>query len=117
VVRTPPELPSDRVLSGTVRNDALREKIAIAADDVRLLDARGREVRGAVGFLGAFVHGLATPDRPHVAPGLSELARTGRIVVLRPGQTAPLAASWTVTDTSRRPVRLDYGPGSLALPE
>jgi hypothetical protein len=41
----------------------------------------------------------------------SELQRTGRIALLRPGEDVPLTVAWHAADGT--PVRLEYGKGSL----
>ena len=113
---TPPGMRSDRVLAGIVRNDSMRQSIAIDADAVRLIDVKGRTVPGSVRFLSGFTHGLATPDRPSVRPGLAELENTGRVLNLKPGQRSPINAAWRLAKGGSPPVKIDYGPGTLAIP-
>jgi hypothetical protein len=44
----------------------------------------------------------------------TELQRTGRIAVLRPGAEIPLTVAWHAEDGD--PLRVDYGRGWLSLP-
>ena len=111
-----PDLPRDRVLVGTVRNDSLR-RIKVVAGDVRAVDADGRALRGNATFVKGYIHALYPPTRP--PPGglpESELQRLGKEVRLDPGGTAPLSIAWRVPRGSKRPVRIDYGAGFLPIP-
>jgi hypothetical protein len=109
-------LPRDRVLVGSVRNDSLRP-IKVVASDVRAVDEDGNALRGNATFIRGYIHALYPPTRP--PPGglpESELERTGRQVRLRPGQRAPLSVAWRLASGAKAPVRIDYGPGWLAIP-
>jgi len=112
-VFTHPTLPGDRVLTAKLRNDGLRP-LRIHIDDVRLLDGAGRVVASTPVFLQAFGKSLWAGGRgPQQVPD-SELLRTGRIALLKPGQEVPLTVAWHAADGD--PVRVGYGRGSLALP-
>ena len=74
-VVTPPELPTDRVLYGQVRNDAPRA-VTLRAGAVRVVDGAGRPLRSDVRFLPAFARGAAAD------------------VTLAPGRTAPITVAW-----------------------
>jgi hypothetical protein len=114
-VFTPQALPRDRVLSGRVRNDSL-ERVDLRVEDVKLVDREGRPVAGSIRFLAGFVHGVYPPTRePRRLPD-SELLRTGQIARILPGKLAPLTASWRTQPGRERPVRIDYGRGSLPVP-
>jgi hypothetical protein len=115
-VLTPPDLPRDRVLRGTIENGTLR-RIEIRASDVRLVDDRGRRVPGIATFLGGYLHGLYPPTR-HPAGGLppEEQRRIGLVARIEPGKRSPLILAWRVKPGSPRPVRVQYGAGSLPLP-
>ena len=111
-----PDLPRDRVLVGTIRNDSLR-RIKVVAKDVRAVDADGRALRGNATFIKGYIHALYPPTRP--PPGglpESELERLGKQVRLDPGGTAPLSIAWRVRRGTQAPVRIDYGAGFLAIP-
>ena len=112
-VFTHPTLPGDRVLSAKLRNDGLHP-LRVDIGDVRLLDGDGAEVASTPVFLQAFGKSLWAAGRgPQQVPD-TELLRTGRIVLLRPGQEVPLTIAWHAADGD--PERVDYGRGSLSLP-
>jgi hypothetical protein len=112
-VFTHPTLPGDRVLTAKLRNDGLHP-LRIDIGDVRLLDGAGREVASTPVFLQAFGKTLWAAGRgPQQEPD-TELLRTGRIALLKPGQEVPLTVAWH--DADGKPVRVDYGRGSLGLP-
>ena len=112
-VFTHPTLPGDRVLTGKLRNDGLRP-LRIAVGDLRLLDGAGRVVASTPVFLQTFGKSLWAGGRgPQQVPD-TELLRTGRIALLKPGQEVPLTVAWHAADGD--PVRVAYGTGSLALP-
>jgi hypothetical protein len=115
-VLTPPDLPRDRVLSGTVENGTLR-RIEIKVKDVRLVDAAGRRVPGIATFLGAYLHGLYPPTR-HPPGGLppEEQRRIGLVARIEPGKRSPLTLAWRVKPGGSPPVRMQYGAGSLPIP-
>jgi hypothetical protein len=112
-VFTHPTLPGDRVLTAKLRNDGLHP-LRVDIGDVRLLAADGREVASTPVFLQTFGKSLWAAGRGPVQVPDSELLRTGRIALLRPGQEVPLTIAWHAADGE--PVRVDYGRGSLALP-
>ena len=112
-VFTHPTLPGDRVLTAKLRNDGLHP-LRVDIGDVRLLDSRGREVASTPVFLQAFGKTLWAAGRgPQQEPD-TELLRTGRIALLKPGQEVPLTIAWH--DADGDPVRVDYKRGSLGLP-
>lgn len=112
-VFTHPTLPGDRVLTATLRNDGSRP-LRVDLGDVRLLDGDGREVASTPVFLQMFGRSLWAATRgPQQAPD-TELLRTGRIALLKPGQEVPLTVAWHAADGD--PERVDYGRGSLGLP-
>jgi hypothetical protein len=114
-VFTPQVLPQDRVLSGRIRNDSL-ERVDLRAQDLKLVDRRGRRVAGSITFLAGFVHGLYPPTREPPRLPDSELLRTGRIARILPGKAAPITASWRMRPGRERPTRIDYGRGVLPVP-
>ena len=112
-VFTHPTLPGDRVLTATLRNRGLRP-LRIDIGDVRLLDGAGRVVASTPVFLQGFGKSLWAAGRgPQQLPD-TELLRTGRISLLKPGQEVPLTVAWHAADGD--PVRVAYRGGSLALP-
>lgn len=109
--------PTDRVLAGKIENTSL-EDVTIDTEDIRILDADGREVQSTARFLAAFAHGLypwsLRGDDPRDL-GSQERTRIGEMVKLRPGQVAPLTLSWRVAPGGEQPVRVDFGSTSLPL--
>jgi hypothetical protein len=112
-VFTHPTLPGDRVLTAKLRNDGLHP-LRVDIGDVRLLDSSGRVVASTPVFLETFGKSLWAAGRgPQQVPD-TELLRTGRIALLKPGQEVPLTIAWH--DADGDPVRVDYKRGSLGLP-
>lgn len=111
-VVVPETLPKDRILTGTVRNDAFREAKLIARD-LRLVDADGDEVPSAATFNAGFGRSYYSPSREPLPE--AELIRVGQQALLQPGDTAPLTVSWS-TDASEPPVAIEYEAGSLPVP-
>jgi hypothetical protein len=108
-----PTLPGDYVMTAKLRNDGLHP-LRVDIGDVRLVDAGGREVEATPVFLQAFGKSLWAAGRGPVQVPDTELQRTGRIAVLRPGEEVPLTVAWHAKDGD--PVRVDYGRGWLSLP-
>jgi hypothetical protein len=111
-VFTHPTLPGDRVLTATLRNGGMRP-LRIDVADVRLLDGSGRVVASTPVFLQGFGKSLWAAGRgPQQLPD-TELLRTGRIALLKPGHEVPLTVAWHAADGD--PVRVAYRGGSLAI--
>jgi hypothetical protein len=111
----PQGLASDRVVVGRVRNDSLRPLRLVAA---RLLvrDDTGRTLRSSVGFTTTYAHGLFGAFQQPSALPTEELVRLGRVVELRPGETAPFYVAWRMPASAQGPVHVDYGAADLTLP-
>ena len=108
--------PNDRILFGEVRNDSLRP-IRIKATDVRVVNADGTSLASAAIFSRSFAHGLYGSTDPRArAPGDFELTRLGRLVLLKPGEKAPLTVSWRLRRAGQRPVQVQLGDGALPIP-
>ena len=108
-----PTLPGDRIVTGTLRNDG-SAPLRLDLADIRIIDGDGGTVPAASVFLRAsgeslWGQGLAS------TPADSELQRTGRIALLAPGEEVPLTVAWHAKDGD--PERVDYGRGSLRLPQ
>jgi len=112
----PPSLPKDQVVSGTVRNDSLRE-LNLTAAKVRLLDGTGKRVPGVTVFLESFAHGLFPPTRGPFPRPAAEQARIGLIARVKPGAKLPFTVAWRLPEGVSPPVRIDYGLGWLPIPE
>ena len=109
---TPATLPGDRVLAGTVRNDSLR-RIDLVARNLTLRTAGGDEVAGTKIFNQTYERTVFPRNRGDATPVGEEL-RIGLRASIQPGKEAPLTVAWHVRDG--RPVRIDYGFGSLPVP-
>jgi hypothetical protein len=108
--------PNDRILFGTVRNDSLRP-VKIYASDIRVVDSDGRSLEATAIFSKSFAHGLYGATDPRAkAPGEFELTRIGKLVRLKPGETAPLTVSWRLKSPNDRPVQVTLGDGALPIP-
>jgi hypothetical protein len=109
---THPTLPGDRILTGTLRNDGIHP-LRVDIGDVRVLDSDGKAVPSNPVFLQSFGKTLWAAGRgPQTVPD-TELLRTGRITMLRPGEEVPLTIAWHAKDGT--PARVDYGDGSLSI--
>lgn len=115
-VTSEPTLPRDRVLNGFIRNDGL-QRLTIWAKDVRAVDRDGDALKGNATFIAGYIHPLYPPTRPP-AGGLpdSERIRLGQVVKLDPGKRTHLSVAWRLAPGGERPVRIDYGTGSLPIP-
>ena len=74
---TPKTLPRDRILSGDLRNDTLKEVDLTAAKDVELLDRRGRSVAHTTIFTEGFSRDIYPPRYRRKVP-LQDQLRLGR---------------------------------------
>jgi len=111
-------LPDDRVATGTIRNDSLRQ-VDLKASDIQVVDAEGGAVESTAILLAGFGRGLYNPVREPGALPDSELTRTGKTAKLEPGKSLPLTVSWRLPADAKEPLRVEYedGGGSLPLPE
>ncbi len=109
-----PELPRDRILTGSVRNASLHA-VDLATERVRVLDAAGHPLRATALFAQHFSHGLY-PWSWHVKGSKFERDRIGRSATIEPGQDVPLTLSWRVPAGGSEPVEVRFDGGSLALP-
>ena len=113
-VVVPPQLKTDRILRGDVRNHSDKE-LRIEAKQVRVYDDRGRRMKASATFAAGYLHSLYPPTRgPKELPD-SELERLGRLVVVQPGKTAQITVSWRERGDGHSAARIDYGPGSLRI--
>ena len=109
-----PGKPTDRILSGVIRNDSL-EVAEVRAADLEVFDASGsRLVSGSI-FLGSFGRGLYARPRRDQASDI-EQRRTGRLLRIGPGATQPLTVSWRLGANDARAERIEYPGGSLRIP-
>ena len=106
-------LPDDRILRGVVRNDSLRV-MSVTARDLDVLDAGGDELESATIFAPTFIRGVFPQNRGDGIPENEQL-RIGMRARIEPGKSVPITVSWRVT--GEHAARVDYGTGSLPIPE
>ena len=111
-VFTNANLPDDRVLAGTVRNDTL-ETVTLVARDLGVRTPGGDKMESAAVFAPTFIRGVFPQNRGSEIPE-SEQLRIGLRARLRPGQTAPLTVSWR--RHGEQAAVVDYGVGTLPVP-
>jgi hypothetical protein len=112
-------LPDDRIVGGTVKNNSLR-KIELGAKQLKLETADGKKVRAGLAFLGHYAHGVFPPTRREDLASDEERdaedRRLGRKVTLKPGESKPLTFAWRQPPGSAEPVRIRYPEGWLPIP-
>ena len=114
-VVVPPQLKTDRILRGDVRNES-GEAVRLEASKVRVYDTRGRRLKASATFAAGYLHSLYPPTRgPKTLPD-TELERLGRIVRIDAGDTAQITVSWREGRGGRGAARIEYGSGSLRIP-
>jgi len=114
-VVVPPQLETDRILRGDVRNES-DDPLRIEAAKVRVYDDRGRRLKASATFAAGYLHSLYPPTRGPASLPDSELERLGRIARIEPGKTAQVTVSWREPAGRSTAARIDYGPGSLRIP-
>jgi hypothetical protein len=107
------ELPDDRVVRGVVRNDSLRV-VTLTARDLKVRTRGGNELESAAIFAPTFIRGVFPQNRGEATPE-NEQMRIGLSVRLEPGKSAPITVSWR--QHGERASRVEYGTGSLPLPQ
>jgi hypothetical protein len=112
---SPPTLPRDGIVTGRVRNDSLR-KLRLEADDLVVVDDRGRKWRTSGRFLSGFAHGLWPPGQEVARGSVSERERLGVIADLDPGEQVPLTVAWRRPRGGGRPVRIQLDRLTLPIP-
>jgi hypothetical protein len=112
-----PNLPTDYVVTGRVRDDSLRRLRLVARDDIRVVDERGRALPTSAVFTQTFGHGLFDPTRmPQARLPERELMRIGDVGRFDPGDELPVTISWRERPDGPRATRIEYPGGSLAIP-
>lgn len=105
-------LPDDRILTGTVRNDTL-ETVTLVARELGVRAPGGDEMESAAVFAPTFIRGVFPQNRGTEIPE-SEQLRIGLRARLKPGETAPLTVSWR--QQGKKAAVVDYGSGTLPVP-
>jgi hypothetical protein len=110
-------LPHDRVVIARVENTGSKTLHLVAARLV-VRDAAGQRLDATAAFTTTFAHGLyGALEQPPGGPPAQELVRLGKVTYLPPGSSAPFYAAWHLKRGSKPPLRIDYGIGSLTIPE
>jgi hypothetical protein len=104
---------SDHLLFGRVVNHGTRT-IRLRASDVHLLGHDGHRLRTRAAFADGFVPGVMLSGYGGEMYGADASAQIGSVVVLKTGQAAPLAASFTAS-ADQRAVAIEYHGGRLQL--
>jgi hypothetical protein len=102
----------DHLLFGRVVNHGTKP-IRLRAADVHLLGPNGHRLPTRAAFADGFVPGVMLTGYAAEMYGGGN-AQVGRVVVLRTGQAAPLAASFTA-GAGERAVAIEYAGGTLRL--
>jgi hypothetical protein len=105
--------PGDHLLFGRVVNHGTRA-IRLKAADVHLLDRDGHRLKTRAAFADGFVPGVMLSGYGAEMYGADATAQVGREVVLKTGQAAPLAASFTA-GAGKSAVAIEYHGGRLQL--
>ena len=109
-------LPHDRIVYAHVRNTSDKTLYLVAARLV-VRDADGRKLNSSAGFTNNYAHGLfGAYQQPDRLPPL-ELLRLGKAVYIPAGASVPFYAAWHLGPGTREPVSIDYGSGSLTVPQ
>ena len=110
-------LPRDRILTGRLRNDSLKEIVLKArGGDVKLVDAEGRPVEHTVLFADGYSRDIYPPRDGRVPPEADQ-ERLGLRAKIKPGESRPITLSWRVRRAGRVPVRMEFPGGVLSLPK
>lgn len=110
-----------RVLIGKVKNESIgTAELRLKAEDLKLLDQRGRPIRASVVFASSFVRSLypqsGRPGARREDFPEREQERIGLLAVIRSGESRPLTVSWNSLSGGRTATRIDTGHGPLSVP-
>ena len=112
-----PGLPRDRILTGRLTNESLRPA-ELDVEDVKVLDAAGRQLPSTVRFASAFAHGLFSPEsiNRYGKPGQAERRRLGEIATVNAGESVPITLSWRLRPDGSRAAAVQLGDSRVTLP-
>ncbi|MCW2990438.1 MAG: hypothetical protein JWM73_1032 [Solirubrobacterales bacterium] len=109
-------LPNDRVVIAKVKNAGTKTLHLVAAR-LKVRDADGHALVTSAAFATDYAHGLfGALQQPKQLPP-AELIRLGKVAYIPAGATVPFYAAWRLTPGAKEPVTIDYGAGTLAVPE
>jgi hypothetical protein len=103
----------DHLLFGRVVNHS-GKPIRLRASDVHILDRDGHRLPTRAAFADGFVPGVMLNGYGAEMYGADATAQVGQQVVLRTGQAAPLAASYSA-GADERAIAIEYDGGRLKL--
>jgi len=110
-----PEIRTDRIATGRVRNDGGSE-LRLSVAQAKVVDAHGTPIRATVRFAAGVTHSLYPPrDAPHENPRQQQ-ERLGDAATIEPGESAPLTVAWHAGTADRVPVKVDLGPVDVPIP-
>lgn len=116
-VVAPADLPRDKVLLGTIVNDAGRP-VELRVDAVDVKDAAGRSLGANVRFVNAYGHGLYGPGGPPAPLEASRFdqARLGERLTLPANAERPITVAWRVPAGRAAAATIRVSGYTLALP-
>jgi hypothetical protein len=110
-----PEIPTDRIATGRIKNEG-GEELRLSVVQAQALDAHGTPVRATIRFAAGVTHALYPPrDGPLENPRRQQ-ERLGDAATIEPGGSAPLTVAWHAGTADRVPVKVDLGPVDVPLP-
>jgi hypothetical protein len=106
-------LPRDRIVSGRIVNRGDRT-VVVPARELQVVAAGGGRLRSSAVFLSGFMHRLWPFNRGRSTRPLAERLRTGVLLRLRPGASAPLTVAWR-TRRGAQATQVRWQQGRLPL--
>jgi hypothetical protein len=107
--------PGDQLLFGRVVNRS-REPVRLRAADVHVLDRDGDDLHTSAAFSDGYVAAVSLRGYgSELYAGDAAAGAVGQEVVLAPGASAPLSASFTVGGGAAAPAAVAVGKRRLAL--
>jgi hypothetical protein len=110
-----PEIPTDRLATGRIKNEGAAE-LRLSVTQAQALDAHGTPVRATIRFAAGVTHSLYPPRDGPLENPRQQQERLGDAATIEPGGTAPLTVAWHAGTADRVPVKVDLGPVNLPLP-
>ena len=110
-----PEIPTDRIATGRIKNEGPAE-LRLSVTQAEALDAHGTPVRATIRFAAGVTHSLYPPRDAPLENPRKQQERLGDAATIEPGGTAPLTIAWHAGTADRVPVKVDLGPVEVPLP-
>ena len=112
-----PSLPDDRILAGTVVHLGFKEELQLDATKLEVRDADGRRLESFALYSHTYAHGLYGASEAPDGPLGEDRRRLGYVRRVRVREQAPLTVAYRLKPGIRPPLTIDYGEGSLPVPE